>query len=98
LVSGEVLTSAVSRVAQSELFTLPDGAKIYSSIRVRDEYVEFIREGEKYPCHMDEFVSGTKADLQELSDVDRLELPADRLKVGKGSHSGLPIAVRRAEV
>jgi hypothetical protein len=96
LVSGEVLASAVSRIAQSALFTLPNGAKIYGPIRVWDEYVEFIWEGEKYRCHMDEFVSGTKADLQELSDINRAELPADRQKVGKGSHSGLPIARKKS--
>jgi len=96
LVSGEVLASAVSRVAQSALFTLPNGAKIYGPIRIRGEYVEFIWEGEKHQCHMDEFVSGTHADLQELSDVDRLELPADRRIVGKESHIGLPIARKKS--
>jgi hypothetical protein len=96
LVRGEVLASSVSRGAQSALFTLPNGAKIYGPIRIRDEYVEFIWEGEKYRCHMDEFVSGTRADLQELSDVVRLELPAARRKVGKGSHSGLPIAAKKS--
>jgi hypothetical protein len=95
LVRGEVLASAVSRVAQPALFTLPNGAKIYGPIRIQDEYVDFIWEGEKYRCHMDEFVSGTRADLQELSDVDRVELPAGRRKTGKGSHSGLPIAPKK---
>ena len=69
-VKGGLLAMPMSPGPHQALFTLPNGTKIYGPILVRGEHVEFIWEGERYQCHTDEFVSGTRVDLKELSDVD----------------------------
>jgi hypothetical protein len=91
-VKGGLLAMPLSRGPHQALFTIPNGQKIYGPLLVRDEYVEFIWDGEKYECHMDEFISATRSDLKELSHVDAADKPARRPRVGKRSHTGLPIA------
>ena len=44
--------------------TLPLGTRLYGPVLIRDEYVEFVWDGEKYKCHVDEFVDNTRTNLE----------------------------------
>jgi len=46
--------------------TLAHGTIVYGPLALRGEYVEFVHGGEKYKCHVDEFVESTRADLIEV--------------------------------
>jgi len=68
-VKGELLAMPVLRGPHQASRTLPHGTKLYGPVAVRGEYVEFVWDGEKYKCLVDEFVSGTRADLTEIGAV-----------------------------
>src|SRR5579864_906222 len=68
-VNGELLAMPVSRGSHQPPLTLLHGAKLYGPIAVRGDYVEFVWDGEKYKCLVDEFVSGTRARPQETSAI-----------------------------
>jgi hypothetical protein len=74
-----------------ELFTIPHGSKLYGPLVVRDEYVEFIWNGEKCECHLDEFVNGTRADSRQLAHESAVHGPRNA-GARKQTHSGQEIA------
>ena len=54
----------VARGPQQALLTLPHGTRVYGPVLIEDEYVEFVWGGEKYKCHVDEFVDQTRTNLE----------------------------------
>ena len=67
-VQGELPAMPVARGPQQALLTLPHGARLYGPVLIRDEYVEFIWDGQKYKCHVDEFVDKTRTNLEERTE------------------------------
>ncbi len=67
-VQGELPAMPVARGPRQALLTLPHGARIYGPVVVQDEYAEFIWDGEKYKCHVDEFADKTRASLLEAEE------------------------------
>ena len=64
-VQGELPAMPVVRGPRQALLTLPHGTRIYGPVLIRDEYVEFVWDGEKYRCHVDEFVDKTRTSLEK---------------------------------
>ena len=67
-VQGELPAMPVVRGPQQALLTLPHGTRLYGPILIRDEYVEFVWDGEKYKCHVDEFVDKTRTILEKRTE------------------------------
>ena len=67
-VQGELPAMPVARGPQQTLLTLPHGARLYGPVLIRDEYVEFVWDGEKYKCHVDEFVDKTRTNLENRAE------------------------------
>ena len=63
-VQGKLPAMPVARSPQQALLTLPLGTRLYGPVLIRDEYVEFVWDGEKYKCHVDEFVDNTRTNLE----------------------------------
>lgn len=64
---GELLAMPVARGRPQRTFlTLSHGSKLYGPVSVRGEYADFIWDGQKYKCHVDEFVSGTTEHAEEV--------------------------------
>lgn len=94
-VNGQLPAMPVIRGPHQALFTLPHGTKIYGPVSVRDEYIEFIWDGAKYECHLDEFVSETRGDPAELHGFGGADEPAAS-DVSERPNNGLPIAFENA--
>jgi hypothetical protein len=67
-VQEELPAMPVARSPQQVLLTLPLGTRFYGPVLIRDEYVEFVWDGEKYKCHVDEFVDKTRTNLAERTE------------------------------
>jgi len=72
----------VGRPAGPALLTLSHGTAVYGPLAVRGEYVEFVYAGEKYKCHVDEFVESTRADLTEVSITEPSHRDATSAELG----------------
>ena len=70
---GTLLAMPVASSPRQRLITLPRDAKLYGPLDIapdiHGEYAEFIWDGERYKCHVDEFVEGTSAAPGEVGEV-----------------------------
>ena len=77
-VQGELPAMPVARGRQQTLLTLPHGTRLYGPVLIRDEYVEFVWDGEKYRCHVDEFVDKTRTNLENRTESHAAICPEQR--------------------